>query len=78
MTTHPLTTLAAVPAPVSNGPDPYTYYESRGKGKGKGPPHPIVPEVADYGLILMVFSVAFILFVRLWRTRNKTPRSTTL
>ena len=71
MIIHPPISLAAVSAPVSTSSDPYAYYDTQSKGKGKGPPHPIVPEVADYGLILMVFSVAFILFMRLWRTRDK-------
>ena len=71
MTTHPLTTLAAVPAPVSNGPDPYAYYESRGKGKGKGKdwPHPIVPESSSYGLIFVGIALAALILSR-WLNRR--------
>lgn len=69
MTTHPLITLAAVPAPVSNGPDPYTYYESQGKGKGKGPPHPIIPESSSYGLIFVGVALIALILSR-WLNRR--------
>lgn len=41
---------------------PWTPYEQRGKGKGQPP----VPEVAAYGLVLVILCAAF----ALWRRRR--------
>lgn len=69
MTTHPLTTFAAVPAPVSNGPDPYAYYESQGKGKGKGKDWPVVPEASSYGAFFVGIALIALILSR-WLNRR--------
>ena len=57
------------PAPVQNSPDAYASYSSEDSMAKK---HPVVPELASYGLTLITLAVAAVLFIRLWRSRNKS------